>query len=430
MPRHILLASLALSASLITSAALLAPRVTAGPLSPPVGPVASTYKTLAEVEPRIAINATNTPGDPIGDPSPSLFKITQPGSYYLTGNVTGVIGKHGIEIASGGVTIDLGGFDLSGVAGMGSFSGIVLTVISAPNITIKNGSVRDWGNNGIALNLSLSSNALVSDVHASGNVGNGIQSTLPGTVLSRCTASGNGNIGLYAGVGSTMSNCTASGNGNGGLYASGGSAVSNCSASNNVGTGITVGISSSVSDCAALSNDAYGISAQTGSTITRCSCETNILDGINTGICTTVSECSVYSNDGDGISVGDGSSVLRCTTRLNGNDGIRIGGGCAIRENQCTADGRGAAGGAGIHATGADNRIDGNNCSGADRGIDIDAAGNLIVRNSCTGNTTNWDIVINNKVGPIVVAPNSAPIAGNAGGIGVGSTDPWANFTY
>jgi hypothetical protein len=32
----------------------------------------------------------------------SLFKIIQPGSYYLTGNITGVVGKHGIKIAAGG----------------------------------------------------------------------------------------------------------------------------------------------------------------------------------------------------------------------------------------------------------------------------------------------------------------------------------------
>ena len=84
----------------------------AGPLSPPGGPVASTGKTLTEVEPRIAVNATNTPGT-----ATSLFKITQPGSYYLTGNITGVSGKNGIEIAASGVSLDLTGFDLSGVPG-------------------------------------------------------------------------------------------------------------------------------------------------------------------------------------------------------------------------------------------------------------------------------------------------------------------------
>ena len=102
MNRTIILATAALT---LAAAGLLF----AGPLDPPAGPVAPTYKTLTEVEPRIAINAANTPGD-----ADSLFKITQPGSYYLTGNITGVVGRHGIEIAvpanGPSVTIDLMGY--------------------------------------------------------------------------------------------------------------------------------------------------------------------------------------------------------------------------------------------------------------------------------------------------------------------------------
>ncbi|HVZ93498.1 MAG TPA: hypothetical protein VG797_03210 [Phycisphaerales bacterium] len=70
----------------------------AGPLTPPAGPVAPTTGP----EPRVAINAANTPGD--ADATPSMFKITQPGSYYLTGNITGTSGKAGIEVASSDVT--------------------------------------------------------------------------------------------------------------------------------------------------------------------------------------------------------------------------------------------------------------------------------------------------------------------------------------
>ncbi len=56
--------------------------------------------------------------------------------------------------------------------------------------------------------------------------------------------------------------------------------------------------------------------------------------------------------------------------------------------------------------------------------------GNLVIRNSASGNTTNYDIVANNKVGVIVVPPDSFAISGNTGGAGVGSTDPWANFSF
>src|SRR5687767_7622300 len=81
----------------------------AGPLDPPDGPITSTYKTLTEVEPRIAVNAQNTPGD-----ANSLFRITQPGSYYLTGNITGVPNKNGVYIFGHRVTLDLNGFTVDG----------------------------------------------------------------------------------------------------------------------------------------------------------------------------------------------------------------------------------------------------------------------------------------------------------------------------
>ncbi|MBS0198470.1 MAG: hypothetical protein JSR77_17095 [Planctomycetes bacterium] len=88
----------------------------AGPLDPPPGPVAPTGKTLAEIEPRTAINATNTPGD-----ATCSYRITQPGSYYFTGNIVGVAGKNGIKISlgpsGGSVSISMKGFTLRGVPG-------------------------------------------------------------------------------------------------------------------------------------------------------------------------------------------------------------------------------------------------------------------------------------------------------------------------
>ena len=86
--------------------------------------------------------------------------------------------------------------------------------------------------------------------------------------------------------------------------------------------------------------------------------------------------------------------------------------------------------GAGIHATGNNNRIEGNNAAFGDRGIDVDGIDNLIIRNSVSVSTVNYSIAANNKVGVIVAAPNSGAISGSTGGTGVGTTDPWANFSY
>ena len=98
---------------LAASAAVLA----VGDLNPPAGAVAATGKRLTEIEPRIPISATTTPGD-----LDSVFRIITPGSYYLTGNVAAAIGKHGIEIGTSDVSIDLRGFVVSGVGSSSGYS--------------------------------------------------------------------------------------------------------------------------------------------------------------------------------------------------------------------------------------------------------------------------------------------------------------------
>lgn len=118
--------------------------------------------------------------------------------------------------------------------------------------------------------------------------------------------------------------------------------------------------------------------------------------------------CAASENTGNGIRVTSGSHITGCVSSYNGYSGS----------------------GAGIYASAIDNRLEGNTCVGNDRGIEVGSSGNFIVRNTCSGNGVNWDIVANNKVGTIVAAPNSVAISGDTGGAGVGSTDPWANFTY
>ena len=59
----------------------------------------------------------------------------------------------------------------------------------------------------------------------------------------------------------------------------------------------------------------------------------------------------------------------------------------------------------------------------------MDVAGNFIARNTCSGNTTNWDVVAANAC-LVVSTPANAAILGDNGGVSPGSTDPNANFTY
>jgi hypothetical protein len=57
-------------------------------------------KTLDQVEARTIVNTANTPGD-----VDNTFIISQPGSYYLSGNITGEAGKNGISIQADDVTL-------------------------------------------------------------------------------------------------------------------------------------------------------------------------------------------------------------------------------------------------------------------------------------------------------------------------------------
>jgi len=345
----------------------------AGDLNPPAGSVAPTQRT--------PVNANMTPGD-----ADSVFKITLRGSYYLTGNISGVAAKHGIEITASGVTLDLNGFDLVGA--VGSLDGVSTTVAGLTNIAVVNGSVRTWGDEGVDLATLAVINCRVADLLASSNTGNGIS----------------------VGPGSTVSNCSAYVNGVNGIITGNGCTVSNCSAYQNTSNGINIASGCTVTHCSASINTSSGIITSSGCTVTDCTARLNALVGIN---------------------VVTGCTVVDCSARENTLDGIACISGCIIRGNTCSSNGNGGGDGAGINAVSNDNRIEGNNCTGADRGIDVDAVGNIIIKNTCSGNATNWDIVAGNALAPIVAAStNAVAVVGNTYAGSLGSTDPNANFTY
>jgi parallel beta-helix repeat protein len=396
----------------------------AGPLDPPVGPVQSTFKTLTQVEPRTEINATNTPGD-----ANSLRRITQPGSYYLSSNLTGISGFHGIEIAASNVTIDLNGFSLDGVAG--SLIGVILDG-TRNNIAISNGSASSWGLGGVHLTaFGTPSNVRIENVIVSSNSGFGI-SAGPNAIVVNCIAQSNTSAGIVIGFTGTLQGCVARSNGLGGFSVGNASTIQNCSARDNTGDGFSVGEGVVVEGCNASFNTGSGFTGLRNAVFRSCSAFSNQVNGFNvTGADTLIQSCMSSDNDVRGINAVTGATIIDNVVTLNTLNGIDVSSAAIIRGNTCRSNGNGGDG-AGIVASGGDNRIENNNCLSNDRGIDINGAGNVIIRNTCSGNTTNWDIVANNVFGPILdrTAPASAAVVGNVAASTLGSTDPNANFSY
>ncbi len=395
-----------LCAAAVTCVVLLcSPGAHAGPITPPPGPVTGTHKTLTEVEPRIAINEVNTPGD-----ADSLFRITSPGSYYLTRSIVGVAGKHGIEIESSGVTLDLNGFDLSGVPGMGAFDGIRSSGLPLRAVVVKNGSVRGWGDDGIDCASSTARGICVEGVSVIGNAGHGMLIAPHGSVTG-CEAIGNGSDGILVSDACIVTACVASGNGGRGIIADNGSIVRDCIALENTGNGIETSIAGIVIGCTAMANGGSGI--------------------VSNGAGAVVDGCTAYSNTSSGIVVFNGNSVTGCAVRLNAQNGIVATSFCVIRGNTLSSNGSGGDG-AGILVTGSDTRIEENNSIGADRGIEVTGTGNVVIRNSCSGNSTDWVIAANNIHGPILDrrVPVSAAVNGFTASSTLGSTDANANYSY
>ncbi len=362
----------------------------AGGLTPPGAP-APTMKTLDQVEPRIPVGFLTTPGD-----ADSSFKITQPGSYYLTADFLGRAGFYGVEIASNDVTLDLMGYTLRGVAG--SRSGVFTTGGAWTGVKVHGGVVRDWDEYGVRLS---GEGSLASDLRLIGNGFSGL--SIRSGRVEGCTARENG----------------------GGFDATQATVFLNCTAEDNLGAGFCVGITASVINCTALSNDGHGVIADGASTIVNCASQQNGGDGYSLGFGSSLAASVARFNTGSGAVGGSGASIIGNAFDRNEGNGVQVSSRALVMDNNCTQNSL-----AGVLCTGTDSRIDGNKLMFNNRGVDVDGFDNLVIRNTAGANTANFDIVTANKVGVIVSAPPSGVIFGATGGGGVGTTDPWANISY
>ena len=166
---------------LLVLAGALVKGVYGGPMDPPAPP----GPTLPQVEPRI----------PISQPAPGGFPIviSQPGSYFLTQNITGESGQDGIQITTSGVTLDLNGFTVAGVPE--SLKGVHVTCSAAcALIEIRGGNVATWGGDGIDMGLGTGQ---ITDLWVRANAGSGVVMSM-GFVRNNIVA-WNGGSGIVGG---------------------------------------------------------------------------------------------------------------------------------------------------------------------------------------------------------------------------------------
>lgn len=390
-----------------------------GDLNPPLGPLGPTMKTLQQVEPRIEINPTSTPGD-----ADSTFRISAPGNYYLTRDVSGEFGKHGIEIAASNVTIDLMGFEIFGA--FGSLDAINGTA-SPAGVTVRNGRVTNWGDEGV--DLEPTDDAVIENIVATGCGGWGVSTGFNGAVRD-CTASGCV-IGVYVAGHGLATGCVSFGNTASGFRMGWGSHIADCASRNNASHGFDIGNGVQVVNCSSMGNGGSGFSVGDGSQVVHCTSYQDIIYGVRAGEGTTVENCTIRFARPAGIWLEDYGVARNNTVSQTINDGIVAANSCAVVGNTVLEAGVSSSFGHGIRVTGVDSRVEFNQVTDCDLGYKVESAGNLIARNVSSGNSTHWDIAANNRLAVIVLgAVNAAPVLGTTYGGGLGTTDPFANIVY
>jgi parallel beta-helix repeat protein len=322
---------LSAAALLITGGVLVA-----GPLDPPAGPVAPTFKTLSEVEPRIAINATNTPGD-----ANSVYKITQPGSYYLTGNVDAPAGKSAIEIESASadqVSIDLNGFGLLGTSAT-SLKGIASNV--GTRVWVSNGSIRNFSQSAVVAegtsviieklqvvncghpNIHAYGSGIVRDCTVEGGPGTGFD-ILGVFTVERCSATQVGGYGILAVGACVISECAAVQCESVGIITGDDISVKGCRAIGNQNVGVRVGKGCSVIDLES-SDNLVGLDADDGTRCRNVICRGNQV-GMNLQAKCVIRDCVAIENTVLGVQAGANFTAIDCVSSLNtsvNGDGFR-----------------------------------------------------------------------------------------------------------
>jgi hypothetical protein len=281
----------------------------AGPITPPPGPVVGTGKTLVEVQPRVAINAVNTPGD-----AGSVYRIAQAGSYYLTGNLALTDGRSGIVIGVSGAVVDLNGFTISG-----GTSGAAGVKDLAGGSVVRNGSVL----NTPAGCIVVGAGSMVEDVSVAASSFTNAVTIGERSVVRRATVVGG--TAVLADRRCVIEDVTGT-NVSGGVSAFGKDGVVVRSSRFNSftsGAGVDAGAGLVVEDCT-FDGMVTAVNGGNGSRVVRT--ETNsCTNGFNLGTRSVVQDCIVRGSAAFGIQAGAELSMSRVSVHGGSNGGVTAG---------------------------------------------------------------------------------------------------------
>lgn len=357
-----------------------------------------TVLSLVDGGGTLTVDLESLNDDPRTPISAIPLTINQPGSYYLTQNLTNTTTNgDGIRIDVDDVTLDLNGYTLSG--GTGSSDDGIVVLGSHENIYIKNGTVRDWNGDGInALNADAS---IFENLHAENNGGDGVVADF-GAIILNCTSSGNGLDGLEGDDGTIIKNSTASGNDDNGIQTSEGSIAIGNSSANNGTDGVDIAAGS-----VAVNNSASG----------------NVTFGFDLALGSLAHNNSAYANGSNGFDIASASQIMGNSAKANGfgytststssREGYRTFANAYLINN--VAEGNSEDG---FHIASTDTYLDGNYAFGnGEYGIIATSSGSFFISHSAAGNTTGqFSIVTTSAYGQILT--------------GTATTDqPFANFT-
>lgn len=348
--------------------------VGAGPVNPPAGSVQGTMKTLQEVEPRVALSAVNTPGD-----TASVFIITQPGSYYLTGDVKPTGGKNGIMVNADNVTIDLRGFAVDGSSDTTGFRAGITNSGNRRNLRVFNGTIKSFRGYGMIGRFDNSSFEDMAFIDSWGGQLE-IQQSSGCTVRNVRTRATSGETGIQLGANSTVEHCTVEGGGVGITIQTG--VVRGCSVMNPGGVGIFCA-SGLVVDCA--------------------------VEGAN----------STSSVTNGGITLSSGGKVERCVLRNCQSAGVNFSGRAEVVDCQFTGCAKGVT--ASLSGRG---RIEGNHFVTCTTAISITGTNSLVIGNRFQQNTANITAAAGNSVGEVL------DFSAGGGTLTAANVHPAANIVY